>query len=199
MIETSVRQKVVDSLFLARNRFLGGKGAQFAVDVLKSNRLMTEFFWKMNPFHSTEDACNLVDAVLEQPSIRRLDLAGSLNENITPYTPVKRLFGGLGTETLLIVSLSFNGIKTNGYRCISDFLATNPPLIRLYLGGNRLNDNDALRIALALQFNTNLIYLGLNDNALTEEGKRVAYHQAIFCPVLSNMLVFLTWNVNNLN
>ena len=65
-------------------------------------------------------------------------------------------------------------------RCIPDFLSTNPPLETLYLVGNRLNDDDALNIAQALQSNTNLRVLDLGNNSLTEKGKTTMYHQSLF-------------------
>ncbi|EJK45364.1 hypothetical protein THAOC_36023 [Thalassiosira oceanica] len=94
--------------------------------------------------------------------------------------PVRRLFGGVGTDTLLEVNLAGNGIKSNGDRCIAEFLSTNPQLRSLYLERNQLNDHDALHIGLALQSNTNLTYLDLDDNMLTENGKKAVHCLAFF-------------------
>jgi len=175
-----VRQKGIVEFYLDSNQFRGGEGVRFAIDVLKSNRTVDRFSLSENSFHTTEDACNLVDAVLEHPSISEVSFKSSFREGITTYSPVKRLFCGFGTDTLLDIYLSFNGIKTNGDRCIPDFLSANPPLERLILWGNQLTDDDALNIAVALQSNTYLGYLDLENNALTEEGKRTMYHQAMF-------------------
>ena len=177
IIETSARHKGITKLLLDCNEFLGGEGVQFAIDVLKSNRTVEYFCWEDNSFHSTEDACKLVDVILDHPSICRLEIKGSLNEDISP---LRRLFGRMGTDTLLKVNLSFNSINTNGDRCIPDFLATNPPLEWLNLEGNQLTDDDALHIAQALQPNTNLRYLDLEDNELTLNGKRDFHRQAIW-------------------
>ena len=179
-IEASVRKKGVTKFCLYDNDFEGGDGVQFAIDVLESNRSVKNFEWEYNSSHSTEDACKLVDVVLKHPTINEVSFAGSFRDVITTYLPVKRLFCGLGTDTLLEVYLGDNGIETNGDRCIPDFLSTNPPLERLFLNDNQLTDDDALQIAVALQSNTNLRSLDLNDNALTEDGKDVTYHQAIF-------------------
>ena len=176
MIETSVRQKGVTTLDLRGNQFLGGEGVKFAVNVLKSNGSVESFAWTWNPFHSTKEACTLVDAMLEHPNIGKLALTDSLNEGITPYTPVKRLFDGVGIDKLRTINLARNGIKTNGDRCIPDYLSTNPPLERLYLGENKLTDDDALHIALALQSNTKLRCLDLKSNPhLTKAGKTATY------------------------
>ena len=180
MIEASVRQKGITNFILAGNQFLGDEGVRFAISVLKSNRSVAWFGWQRNHFHSTEEACSLVDAVLEHPTISGVSFIRTFNEGTTPYTPVKSLFGGAGTDTLLRVNLSFNVIKTNGDRSIPDFLSSNPPLRLLDLEGNRLTDDDALHIALALQSNTNLRELHLEDNALTATGKDVVYYQAIY-------------------
>ena len=144
MIEASLRQKGIARFDLAHNQFLGGEGVKFAVDVLKSNRSVEHFCWEDNSFHSTQDACDLIDAVLEHPEIYELDLTRSLNGNIIL---LQRLFSGaLGTDTLLDVNLSGNQIRTNGDRCIPNFLSTNPPLEMLDLEGNQLTDDDAIRI-----------------------------------------------------
>ncbi|EJK70108.1 hypothetical protein THAOC_08561, partial [Thalassiosira oceanica] len=68
-IEKSVRKKGITDFFLESNQFLGGEGVQFAIDVLKSNRTVEAFVWEGNSFHNTENACELVDVVLEHPSI----------------------------------------------------------------------------------------------------------------------------------
>ena len=169
MIERSVRQKGTTGICLYSNQFLGGEGVKFAIDTLKSNRSTARFYWEDNSFHNTEHACDLIDAILEHPTVNDLVLRGcSLNENIIP---VQRLFGGApGTDTLINIDLSENRLRTNGDRCIPDFLSTNPPLETLDLKWNRLTDDDAIHIAQALQYNTNLRVLDLDDNALTEEG-----------------------------
>ena len=177
IIETSARQKGITTFNLTGNQFLGGEGVQFASDVLKSNRSVEYFRWDENSFHSTDDAYKLIDAVLEHPTIRHLAVKASLNEDISP---LQRLFAGVGTDKLLSAELSFNGIKTNGDRFISDFLSANPPLESLDLDGNELTDDDALHIALALLSNTNLLYLDLDDNELTEKGKTTMFHLALF-------------------
>ena len=180
MIEASARQKGITRFDLNGNSFRGGEGVKFAIDVLKSNRSIETFGWEDNSFQGNEDACKLIDAVLEHPTICDVGFTGALNEGINLYTPVKRLFGGVGADKLLEVSLSGNGIKTDGDRCISDFLSTNPSLKTLDLEGNRLNDDDALHIALALQSNTNLRLLDFEKNKLTANGKSAAYCQAVF-------------------
>ena len=109
-----------------------------------------------------------------------------MNEGITPYTPVKLLFDGVRIDKLRTINLVSNGIETNGDRCIPDFLSTNPPLKRIYLDKNRLTDDDAILIGLALQSNTNLRYLGLKLNALTVKGKSAVYFLAVIGRSLSD-------------
>ena len=196
MIESSLRQKGITTFILDCNQFLGGEGVQFAIDVLKSNRSVEYFCWEDNSFHSTEGACELVDVILDHPSICRLEIKGSLNEDISP---LRHLFGRMGTDKLLKVNLSFNSINTNGDRCIPDFLSANPPLEWLNLERNRLTDDDALHIALALQSNTNLRYLDLEDNELTSNGKRDVRRQAIWGVVRSDTSEMKPIHEANLN
>mmetsp|Transcript_5209 Transcript_5209/g.12091 ORF Transcript_5209/g.12091 Transcript_5209/m.12091 type:complete len:490 (-) Transcript_5209:40-1509(-) len=174
-IEASVRQKGITRFYLRRNKFLGGEGVQFAINVLKNNSSIKAFRWRDNSFPCTEHACQLIDAISEHPAIHLLDLSRSMNKGIIPTLPVKRLLYGLRTDTLKMLYLSNNNIKMNGDRCIPDVLSKNLPLEALFLEGNQLTDDDALHIAIALQSNTNLRYLDLDDNALTNTGKTTMY------------------------
>ncbi|EJK61754.1 hypothetical protein THAOC_17700, partial [Thalassiosira oceanica] len=184
IIEASLRQKGIVEFHLDSNQFRGGEGVRFAIDVLKSNRSVRCFGWEDNAFHSTENACELIDAVLEHPTLRRLELTRSFpNEDIAG---LRRLFGGAGTDTLLNVELSFNGIKTNGDRCIPAFLSKNPLLERLILRGNRLANDDAHHIGLALKSNTNLRYLSLEGNDIPIEGRLAVYMLAVLGSSLSD-------------
>ena len=180
MIEASVRQKGITAFGLAGNSFHGGEGVQFAIDMLKSNRSVGALGWKRNSFQGNEDACKLIDAVLGHPAISDVSFVRTFNEGINSYTPVKRLFGGIGTDSLLRVNLKGNGVKTNGDRCLPDFLSTNPPLKNLDLRSNQLTDDDALHIALALQSNTHLKDLNLKKNKLTSNGKDVMHKKTIY-------------------
>ncbi|EJK53965.1 hypothetical protein THAOC_26495, partial [Thalassiosira oceanica] len=198
-IEKSVRQKGITDLYLDSNQFREGEGVRFALDVLKSNRSIETFCWRNNSLRTTEDACKLVDAILEHPSISNVSFNSSFREGITTYSPVKRLFCGIGCDTLLDIYLGDNGINTNGDRCIPDFLSANPSLERLMLWGNQLTDDDALNIAVALQSNTNMKFLNLENNALTEEGKGVMYYQAIFGISPSDLSTLKSVSEANLN
>ena len=199
MVEASVRQKGITLFGLAGNSFHGGEGVQFAIDVLKSNKSVEKFGWGGNSFQEDEDACKLIDAVLEHPTIRTVGFVRTFSEGIIPYTPVKRLFGGLGNDRLRNVNLSGNGIKTNGDRSISDLLSTNPSLEELILEGNHLTDDDALHIAQALQSNTNLRHLNLEGNKLTTDGKCAAYCQAIYGLYRSDPSEWMSLRGANLN
>ena len=198
MIEASVRQKGITVLCLDHNQFHGGEGVQFAINVLRSNRTVKYFDWEYNSLHGTEDACDLIDAVMEHPTISDVSFMGSFREDIATYSPVKRLFGG-DNFTLRSVDLSNNGIKTNGDKCISGFLSANPPMRSLNLDGNWLNDDDALHIAKALQSNTNLRALHLRNNRLTKDGKDAMNHQAFFGISPSDFSALQTISKANLN
>ena len=200
-VEVSLRQKGMNDLQLGNNQFHGGEGVQFAVDVLKNNSSLTEFYWGGNSFHSTEDACKLFDAISEHPTIGCLTVKSSLEGSLNgiPYSPVKHLFGGIWPDTLRDVTLNFNGIETNGDRRIPDFLSGNPPLEYLNFEGNRLTDDDALSIALALQSNTNLRYLDLRNNLLTTEGKIAMRHQSAFGLDRSDLLASRSVSEANLS
>ena len=130
-----------------RQSFSWGEGVQFATNVLKSNETVAKFCWCHNSFHSTEEACNLTDTILEHQTISSVTFCelSSLREadGIDLYAPVNRFFDstpGARTVTLLRIDLRDNGIKTDGDRCIPDFLSTNPQLKELIFSENQLNN-----------------------------------------------------------
>lgn len=183
MIESSLRQKGVTELHLKENQFIRGEGVEFAANVLKYNREVGEFSWCGNTIHSEEDALNLVDAVLEHPKISDVKFCSVDSTPDIMYSLVARLFGGLmylGRATLLDADLSYSDISTKGDQFIPEFIASNPALRMLNLQGNMLTDNDALNIAVALKWNTNLRHLNVDENNLTDEGMHSANYVAIF-------------------
>ncbi|EJK77723.1 hypothetical protein THAOC_00428, partial [Thalassiosira oceanica] len=91
----------------------------------------------------------------------------------------KTVVGG-SEESPIPINLSNNHIKTNGDTCIPDFLSANPPLEELLFWGNQLTDDDAIQIGLALQSNTNLRCLDLDQNKLTKKGKRDMHLLSIY-------------------
>jgi hypothetical protein len=76
--------------------------------------------------------------------------------------------GQLKLENL---NMSFSGITSfhsNVATVLSDFLATDPPLMELELQGNYLNDNAAVLIAGSLRSNKSLRMLDLSGNSITD-------------------------------
>jgi hypothetical protein len=68
------------------------------------------------------------------------------------------------------ISLDKNNIDSLGAVIIAKYLEVDPPIQCIYLGHNRLNDNDAILILQALKTNTNLRHLGLIGKIFTSIG-----------------------------
>ena len=65
------------------------------------------------------------------------------------------------------INLNNNNIESLGAVTIAEYLEGDPPIERLYLDRNRLNDDDAILISQALKRNTNLKMLSLRSNNFT--------------------------------
>jgi len=82
---------------------------------------------------------------------------------------------GITPEILLVIlqsdveyiNLNNNNIESLGAVTIAEYLEGDPPIERLYLDRNRLNDDDAILISQALKRNTNLKMLSLRSNNFT--------------------------------
>ena len=83
------------------------------------------------------------------------------------------------------IDLEDNSIQTGGGTAIPDFITKNPSLQKLCLTKNNLNDEDATLISLALKHNTNLKWIHLERNGITEIGER-ALTKAIYDPTSLN-------------
>ena len=152
-------------------------GIEFAVETVGYNPKLEQFEWVNNQIERMEDARYLVDAIISHPLINHIRLDSCFSEYINGYDVFRCLF--TSGRSFSHIDLEWNGIETGGSSEISDYLATNPPLISLYLANNHLNDDDAILIARALKQNNNLKDLRLGDNDLTEIGKN-ALSNAIY-------------------
>ena len=68
------------------------------------------------------------------------------------------------------IDICNNNIDSLGAVTIAEYLESDPPIERLSLGCNRLNDDDAILILQALKRNTNLCEIYLHTNNLTSIG-----------------------------
>jgi hypothetical protein len=68
------------------------------------------------------------------------------------------------------INLEYNNIDSLGAAKITEYLEGDPPIENLFLGHNRLNDDDSLLISQALKRNTNLRGINLLLNNITSIG-----------------------------
>ena len=168
---------ILKSFALVRNEFVNAReGIDFAVKLVEDNPNLEQFDWVNNRIETVnndletmEDARYLVDAITSHTHINHIRFENSFGEDIIGYEILRSLV--TNGKRFLSIDLERNNIRTGGGTVIPDFLAANPPLKKLFLANNHLNDADAILIARALKKNTNLQRLRLGRNDLTEEGE----------------------------
>jgi len=144
------------------------EGIEFAAKSIRSIQGLTEFNWSSNHISSERDAQYLVDFVISHPSIDTIQFTDCFGEDVCGYNILCQLLAS-GNYKQIIFNHNFRG--TGGRTEIPDYIATNPPLNKLLLSGNELNDDDIQLIVRALKHNTNLRHLRLEHNNITEVGK----------------------------
>ena len=128
---------------------------------MERNRQLEGIYLADNPIDHEEDVNKLCEIIKDHPSINRIQLGYCCGEGINGHELLCSIMDA-GRNKLTSISLTRNGITTGGSTFISDFLANNPTLERLYLWDNNLDDNDADSIASALKHNTNLRLLDMD-------------------------------------
>jgi len=159
------------------------QGIEFAVKCIKSIKRLTEFKWTNNPIGSVQDALYLVDAVINHSSIDSFHLVNCLG-GINGYNLLCHLLASRKSCKEIVFESDL--IRTGGDTTIPDYIATNPPLEKLGLRNNGLNDNDAILIARALRNNTNLREIRLGENNLITEQGRNALINLVYDPTSLN-------------
>jgi len=136
---------------------------------MKANHHLTEISWINSQIDSEEDARAMCLAIVSHPSINRVQLENCFGVGQRlGYDVLCALFvSGRGIKYM---DLEGNNIQTLGNTAIPDYIARNTPLMNLFLANNNLNDEDAILIAKALKYNTNIRTLRLQRNGITNVG-----------------------------
>lgn len=158
-------------------------GIEFAVGLIKGLASMKRFDWINIVIEDEEHINDLVEAIINNPSIVDFQLEHSLGDGVNGYAALSTLLAS--DKRWKFIDLEGNNIKTEGDIAIPDYIANNPPLNHLYLANNNLNDNDAILIANALKNNTNLLEIRLGD--ISNIGKE-ALLKAVYDPTSLNSL-----------
>jgi len=173
-------------LFLDNNGFINiRKGIDFSIKCMESNHQLKEFYMANNQLRGMENARSLLDAIISHPSIESVRLEGCLGGDINGYDVLCYLIDS--GKNFHSIDLENNNIRTGGGTAISDYITRNAPLCYLLLSNNDLNDDDALLIAEALKYNTNLQSLLLGGNNITSLGIEALY-KVIYDPTNLNTL-----------
>jgi len=186
LLSPALNGNKIDYFVLNNNNFIDtNKGIEFAVEVIKSNPNMKNFFWDYNQLESTGNVHSLLDAVCNNPSIDRIRLESCLGGDINGYEALCHLLAS--GKIFELLDFERNDIQTwdRTEIPIPDYITSNPPLKYLYLSSNELNNDDAILISQALKQNTNLKELRLWNNNISDIGKE-ALSKATYDPTSLN-------------
>ena len=157
------------ALRLESNSMMDRSGFEFVVNYVRSNPILKVLSLKYNFIHDGEDMNQLCEVINAHPSLNSISLVACNGDEITGYDMLYSLITAGGNK-LVEINLTDNSIITGRSTFLHDFLNTNPPLQKLILQDNHLDNVDATFIASALQQNTNLRYIDLRENPITDEG-----------------------------
>ncbi|KAL7524653.1 hypothetical protein ACHAXR_000662, partial [Thalassiosira sp. AJA248-18] len=157
---------------------LGRDGIKSALNYMQNNLVLKAFCLNENSIDHNEDVSKLCDIIKGHPSVEEIQLAGCFGDDMDGHDILFSIMTA-GVNKLKKIHFNSNSISTGGSTFLSDFLATNPPLDTLSVFENELDDNDAISIASALNLNTNLQFLDLDENLMTDLGRK-ALHKAEF-------------------
>jgi len=160
----------VEKFHLARNEFQGSDGIEFAHEIIQTNKKLTEICFERNPVDRGQDCQRLVDAIQRHPNISTCYLEGFCSGDKNGHDYLLNL---LCKEGMRNVDFANCGVNTNGQPALFDIIMLHPSLVWLCLDENKLNDEDAIYLAHALQHNRTLETLLLKGNEFTSLGENV--------------------------
>jgi len=186
LLAPALKGKQITEFVLNNNGFANNEGTKFITECIKFNHQMKSFYLINNQLGNIKNATTALDAVINHPSIDRVQLENCLGGgDINSYEVACSLFASDKTWDLL--DLERNNIITEGNTTIPDYISSNRPLKYLYLAHNNLNDDDIILIAKALKGNTNLECLRLQNNNITNIGHN-ALAKAVYDPTSLNSI-----------
>ena len=131
------------------------------------NHALNELVWVNNRFPDDHAAALVIESVIDNRSIKTVRLENCFHQNGVNGC---RALASLLTCGRPFEKIGFEDNNLSGVDDVAASLATNPQLESLSMTGNELNDRDAELIAQALEQNTNLHKLYLDENNITTAG-----------------------------
>jgi hypothetical protein len=193
----------VQTSFSTTPTFICGEGILCLSKLVDVSSNLQNFFLHHNRIDNIESARRLSRSLKSHASIHELHLThcdlGSSPEILLVV---------LQSEVIYI-NLNYNNIDSLGAVKIAEYLEGDPPIEKISLNHNRLNDDDAELISQALKRNMTLTFLNLVRNNFTSFGVK-ALLTCVFDSsslnalsesnhTLKEMKVFSMWETNNLN
>ncbi|CAF1086986.1 unnamed protein product [Rotaria sordida] len=162
---TSRSIQTLKNLKVSSNK-IGGKGAQYLIEVSQQNQALKEL--------------NLQGNEIGDAGIRLVSNALRNNTTLTSLSLYSNQIGDQGIQhlanvlrdnaTLEKIEVSRNHIGDEGVKHLADALRNNQTLAQLNLDYNEIGGNGAKYLAEALRNNKTLTYLNLRDNKIGDTG-----------------------------
>jgi len=144
---------------------LCGKGIVYLSKLIEISLELREFRLRHNRIDNMESARCLSSSLKSHVCIKHLDLShcdlGSNPEILSVF---------LLQSDIEYINLESNNINSLGAVKIAEYIGGDPPIRRIDLDYNRLNDDDAILISQALRRNTNLKTINMHSNNFTSIG-----------------------------
>ena len=184
-----------------QNNMMGHDGISFLIDIIPNNPHLKKLEYHYNEVDNADDVDQLSNVVANHPSLTDIDFQGCRG-SLRGFDFMKTLVTGCGAKVLRINLSCCDILTMGGDTFLSDFLTTNPCLEWLGLDGNHLDDIDAIFIATSLKFNTNLKFLSLMQNSITDSGgvalkKAVCDSSSLHAAAASNHICEVVFDIND--
>ena len=186
MKETQQFRPHLYSVTFSNNRF-EQEGLMNVAKFLDDNIYLECFDIRNNKIDSLESATRLSNAVRDHPNLRKLDLDHcSIGRNTRILSIMINACANLQE-----LYLSNNCIRSRGAAIVSDFIASNPPFLKVFTLDNcpeiapdakinQLGDDDIVILARALKTNTNLKRLVVRNGTVASQAGAEAFNAVIF-------------------
>ena len=168
LVETfgSAMEYYSSTYFSFNNANLCGKGIKYLSTLVDMSSKLQCFSISHNRIDNMESTRRL------SMSLKRHACIDNLSLDFCDLGSTPEILLVILQSDIKVIDLNNNNIDSLGAVKIAEYLEGDPPIQRIYLGHNRLSDNDAILISQALKTNTNLRHLGLIGNNFTSIGAK---------------------------
>ena len=163
---------------------LESDGYKLLASFLKENSTLKMLLLSENEFDDVSAASSFSDAVKINPSLEILSFSScSLCNKV-----LREILEGCKRKSQLGLELHMESFGSDAIAIMADYISSNHLLLGIDMSGNRITDSDATQLAAGLKKNTNLHWLEIHNNDITEEGE-MCLRKVLFDPTSIDSIV----------